>query len=282
MKFIDIHSHLGFEDYGADQTEVLKRMKDLEVATIAVGSNYANSKDALQVAKENDDVFACVGIHPDDGHGQPFDESDFEILVTSPKVVAIGECGLDYFSLSQKFEQGLSLRRSVATGKGESLDEFISIEKSRQKSEFQKQIAFALKHNKPLMLHLRDGEVKGEAYEDAYNLLKTFAGQVRGNLHFFAGSLDWARKFIELGFTISFTGVITFARNYDEVIKNVPLSALQAETDAPFVAPIPYRGKRNEPVYVIEVYKKLAEIRGESLETVRLALLENARRVFDL
>lgn len=282
MKFIDIHSHLGFEDYGNDQAEVLKRMEDLEVATIAVGSNYSNSKDALKVAEENDDVFACVGIHPDDGQGQPFVESDFEILAKSPKVVAIGECGFDYFSLTTKFEQGLSLRRSEATGKGESLDEFINQEKSRQKVEFQKQINFALKHNKPLMLHLRDGEVKGEAYEDAYDLLKPLSGRISGNLHFFAGSLDWARKFIELGFTISFTGVITFARNYDEVIKNVPLSALQAETDAPFVSPIPYRGKRNEPVYVIEVYKKLAEIRGESLETVRLALLENAKRVFGI
>ena len=101
-------------------------------------------------------------------------------------------------------------------------------------------------------------------------------------MHFFAGSLEWAKKFVDLGFTISFTGVITFARQYDEVIKNIPFDKIHAETDAPFVAPIPYRGKRNEPTYVIEVVKKIAEIRGEDFEKVRIQLLENAKKTFGL
>ena len=101
-------------------------------------------------------------------------------------------------------------------------------------------------------------------------------------MHFFAGSLDFAKKIIELGFTISFTGVITFARQYDEIIKNIPLEKMHAETDAPFVAPIPYRGKRNEPIYVIEVVKKIAEIRGEDFETVRKQLLKNSKDFFNL
>jgi TatD DNase family protein len=99
-------------------------------------------------------------------------------------------------------------------------------------------------------------------------------------MHFFAGSLDWAKKFIELGFNISFTGVITFARQYDEIIKNISLDKIQAETDSPYVAPIPYRGERNEPSYVIEVVKKIAEIRGENFETVRKQLLQNSKDFF--
>jgi len=124
------------------------------------------------------------------------------------------------------------------------------------------------------MLHIR------EAYEDAYEILKKYEGKTTGNMHFFARSLDFAKKIIELGFTISFTGVITFARQYDEVIKNIPLEKMHAETDAPFVAPIPYRGKRNEPIYVIEVVKKIAEIRGEDFETVREQLLKNSKDFF--
>jgi len=260
INYIDIHSHLSFEDYQNDFDAVLDRMKSNNVATICVGSDYESSKDSVKIAEENKNIFACIGLHPGDNKSETFDEKKYEELVKNSKVVAIGECGLDYFRI----------------------DGDIETEKTRQKKEFIKQIEFAIKFNKPLMLHIRD------AYEDAYEILKKYdlpaqaGGKVKGNMHFFAGSLEWAKKFIDLGFTISFTGVITFARQYDEVIKNIPLDKLHAETDAPFVAPIPYRGKRNEPTYVIEVVKKIAEIRGENLETVRLQLLENARRVFSI
>ena len=260
VKYIDIHSHLSFEDYKNDLDAVLERMKSNNVATICVGSDYESSKNTIKIAEENENIFACTGLHPGDNKSETFDEKKYGELVKNSKVVAIGECGLDYFRI----------------------DGDIETEKTRQKKEFIKQIEFAIKFNKPLMLHIRD------AYEDAYEILKKYdlpaqaGGKVKGNMHFFAGSLEWAKKFIDLGFTISFTGVITFARQYDEVIKNIPLDKLHAETDAPFVAPIPYRGKRNEPTYVIEVVKKIAEIRGENLETVRLQLLENARRVFSI
>ena len=102
----------------------------------------------------------------------------------------------------------------------------------------------------------------------------------RGNVHFFTGKLDMAQKFIDLGFTVSFTGLITYVEDFNKIIKNVPLQSLQAETDAPYVAPVPHRGERNEPSYVTHVYQKIAEIRGEDPEFVRLQLLENAKRVF--
>jgi TatD DNase family protein len=254
IKFIDIHSHLGFGDYGQDLKEVIKRMEENGVATITVGTDLESSKEAVRITDENENIWACIGAHPADKRDFVFEEKDFAELVKNPKVVAIGECGLDYFKLTENIEE----------------------EKSRQKKEFIKQIEFAIKYDKPLMLHIR------EAYEDAYEILKKYEGKTTGNMHFFAGSLDFAKKIIELGFTISFTGVITFARQYDEVIKNIPLEKMHAETDAPFVAPIPYRGKRNEPIYVIEVVKKIAEIRGEDFETVREQLLKNSKDFFNL
>ncbi len=254
FKYIDIHSHISFADYGKDQKDVLKRMNDLEMATITVGTDLVSSIEAVKIASENENVFACIGAHPHDVLDFVFREEDFKGLVQNPKVVAIGECGLDYFKMIGD----------------------IDVEKARQKNEFIKQIEFAIKYNKALMLHIRD------AYDDAYNILKKYEGKVRGNIHFFAGSLDWARKFNNLGFTVSFTGVITFADQYDEVVKNIPLNMLHAETDAPYVAPIPYRGKRNEPAYVVETIKRIAEIRGEDFESVRIQLLDNAKRVFGI
>jgi TatD DNase family protein len=271
MKYIDIHSHLGFEDHGADKIAVINRMKEAGVGTIAVGADLASSIEAVKVATENEEVWACIGQHPTHNmteievtHGSlGFDEVEFEKLVNNPKVVAIGECGLEYYKLEG------------------SLDEIEKI-KNKQKQDFIKQINFALKYNKALMLHIRDGEVKGGAFDDAYEMLKDYKGQVRGNVHFFTGKLEMAQKFIELGFTISFVGLITYVEDFDKIIKSVPLTSLQAETDAPYVSPVPYRGQRNEPSYVVEVYKKIAEIRGEDPEIVRLQLLENAKRVFNL
>ena len=130
------------------------------------------------------------------------------------------------------------------------------------------------------MIHSRD------AYEEILEILeplaKLYGPKLRGDLHFFTGSLEQAKRFWTIGFTTSFTGVITFARDYDEVIKNAPLNMIMSETDAPWVSPVPYRGKRNEPSYVQEVVKKIAEIRGEDLETVQKALVSNTCRMFNL
>ena len=267
MKYIDIHSHLGFEDYGVDKREVIQRMADAGVGTIAIGADLASSIEAVKVATENEDVWVCIGIHPDNLVMESFSESDFEELLKNPKVVAIGECGLDYFE-----PRGGDL--NIVTKTAEVIE--------NQKIGFRKQIEFAIRHNKPLMLHLRDGKVKRQAFADAYEILKEYEGKVRGDLHFFTANQDWANKFIALGFTISFIGLITYVPDFNKIIKNVSLQALQAETDAPYVAPVPHRGERNEPSYVIEVYKKIAEIRGENPETVRLQLIENAKRVFGI
>ena len=137
------------------------------------------------------------------------------------------------------------------------------------------QIELANKLNKPLMLHIRN------AYEDALAILKSHA-KVKGDVHFFAGDWNIAKQFLDFGFTLSFTGVITFTHDYDEVIKNAPLDMLLSETDAPYVAPVPYRGKRNEPAYVVEVVKAIARIRGEDEEKVRTQLVANAKHLFGI
>ena len=178
-------------------------------------------------------------------------------------MVAVGECGLDYFRLK--------------VGKEEEI-------KKRQKDNFVSQIEFALSNDLPLMMHFRPSNKTMDAYEDGLEILSGYKEKhkekLRGNSHFFAGNLEIAKRFVELGFTLSFTGVITFADNYDEIIRKIPLENIMSETDCPFVAPVPYRGKRCEPVYVKETVKRIAEVRSEDIKIVKKALVDNAFKVF--
>jgi TatD DNase family protein len=297
IKYIDIHCHLDFPDYEKDFEGVLGRMKEKEVGAITIGTDLESSKRAVRIAEENaEGVWACIGVHPnessDEVRSTSFEEGEFEKLVQSQKVVAIGECGLDYFA-----------RRSL--GGGGLSDE----KKNIQKEIFEQQIKFALKYDKPLMLHCRPAATHGDlwargndAYDDVLDILESYkknapAGGValRGNAHFFAGNIEQAKRFLDLGFTMSFTGVITFTHGptstrkdssaqggYDEVIKFLPIDSIMSETDAPFVAPVPYRGKRNEPSYVVEVVKKMAEIKGVAEESMAKAVVENATRIFGI
>lgn len=255
-KYFDIHSHLNFKDYDIDRDEVMKRLALTETATIVVGTDFESSKWAVEIAKKYENVYACIGVHPVDNPTQVFDKKLFKELVKHPKVVAIGECGLDFFY--NKKEEDFE----------------------RQRKQFLEHIEFALEHDKPIMIHSRGAYL--EIIEILESLNTKYEGKLRGNIHFFAGSLEIAKRFWAIGFTTSFTGVITFARDYDEVIKNAPLNMIMSETDAPFVAPAPYRGKRNEPSYVQEVVKKIAEIRGEDLEMIEKVLVENACRAFGI
>lgn len=250
MKYVDIHSHLGSAEYDADRPEVIAHMEGNEVGTITIGTDLSSSKKAVEIAEQNENVWACIGVHPHNRGAI----SELESLATHPKVVAIGECGLDYFRLNDEQQKIL------------------------QKELFEQQTEFAIKYDKPLMLHVRD------AYDDALDILRAYkkeAGEkLRGNVHFFAGDTLIAKNFLDLDFTLSFTGVITFTHDYDEVVKYLPQDSMMSETDAPWVAPTPYRGQRNEPVYVIEVVKKLAEIREEDPTVLSNSMLKNAERVF--
>lgn len=256
MKYIDIHSHLNLPGFEEDFGEVIQRLRDADTGTIVVGTDLETSKNAVEIAEKYENIWACIGVHPVDDPTRVFEKEKFEELMKSEKVVAVGECGLDFFH--QDKEQDFE----------------------RQKALFLKQINFALEHDKPIMIHSRS------AYPELLDILeplKEIHGEkLRGNVHFFAGNLEEAKRFWNIGFTTSFTGVITFARNYDEVIKNAPIEMLMSETDAPFVAPAPHRGKRNEPSFVSEVVKKIAEIRGEDLEMLKKALISNAEKMFQI
>lgn len=251
LKYIDIHAHLNFPDFDEDREALISSMKKEGMGAINVGTDYKTSVEVCQLASEHENLWAIIGQHPHDAEVS-FEAEEFKALVKeNSKVVAIGECGLDYFRLE---------------------DDSV---KEKQKKLFEKQIELALELDLPLMLHIRD------SYEDVLDILGNFP-EVRAHAHFFAGDFNIAKKFFDRGSTISFTGVITFASQYNEVVKNSPLDMIMAETDCPYVAPAPYRGQRNQPPYVLEVYKKIAEIRGENEETIREALTSNAHRIFNL
>lgn len=255
MKYIDIHCHLNLDQFDLDLKETIARAKEKEIGMNVVGTDYKTSEKAVKIAEENPDVWATIGLHPEEIPCEQFDFDAYKKLAQHPKVVGIGECGFDYF------RQGYKNRE-------------------QQREIFEKQIAIANEVKKPLMLHLRNGlKAEENAYKDAIEVIKKHA-KVHGDVHFFAGNWEEGRHFLDLGFRLSFTGVITFARDYDEVIKNTPLNMIMSETDAPFVSPIPHRGERNEPLFIIEVAHAIASIRGESLEKVLPHLVDNAKKLF--
>lgn len=284
-KYIDIHSHTNFTAFDVDRNEVIRRALDNDTWVINVGTQVDTSMRAIEMTHDYPEgVYAIIGLHPihtgasfhdkkelgEEGkeftsRGEKFDKNIYREMLKDPKVVAIGECGLDYYRCDIEYVEN-------------------------QKACFVEQIELANEFNKPLMLHIRnnqkkeliDGvEGKPNAYMDALELLKKHS-KVKGDVHFFAGNVDEAKAFVDFGFTLSFTGVITFTTDYDEVIKNTPLDMIMSETDAPYVTPAPHRGKRNEPVYVKEIVKKIALAKGLPEIEVAEAIIANAKRVFGI
>jgi TatD DNase family protein len=264
FEYFDIHSHLYFPDYDTDREDEIAKIKNANIGTITIGTDRESSQKAIDLAHAHDNLFACVGFHPGDVGVESVYDSEIETLANDPRVVAIGECGLDYFRLDGDAEKV----------------------KVRQKNIFESHIDLSLRINKPLMLHIRAQKDTYDAYADALDILEHHAKQagskLRGNAHFFAGDMKILKRFLDIGFTVSFTGVITFTTDYDEYVRYTPLHMIMSETDAPFVAPVPYRRQRNSPLYVPEVVKKIADIRGESFEYVRKTLVQNAINHFNL
>lgn len=269
MKYFDAHTHTNFIAYKDDRAEVMKRAGDAGVGMNIVGTQLDTSRSAVDLARQYDHAWASIGLHPvhtarsyhdtkelgEGGEeftsrGEIFDTAAYEVLGQDPKVIAIGECGLDYYRVEETT-------------------------KDVQSKAFIEQIELANRLDKPLMLHIRN------AYDDALEILKAHA-KVKGDVHFFAGDWGVAKKFLDFGFTLSFTGVLTFAGDYDEVVRNAPLDMILSETDAPYITPTPHRGKRNEPAHIPLIVQRIAEIRGETREKVAETLLQNAVRVFGL
>ncbi len=249
---IDSHTHTNLEQFKDDYDEVIRRALADDIWLINVGVDMPSSQRAVKIAYEYDEgVYAACGLHPNDVS----DSFDFDLLkktASDRKVVGIGETGLDYF-------------RTEGEDK-----------KIKQMDFFMKHIELAKELKKPVIVHCRD------AHDDAAKLIAANASGISGVIHFFTGNLEQAKKYIDLGFYLSFAGVITFTKDYDEIVKWVPLDRVLVETDAPFVSPAPNRGKRNEPSYVKFTAEKLAEIKKITLDEVSLETVKNTRELFKI
>lgn len=263
MNYFDAHSHIQFPQYDEDREELIVSMQEEGVGSIVVGVDSSSSRKAVELAQQHSNLWASVGLHPNDTPEEAFDKELFLELLQNPKVVAIGECGLDNFR-----------------------PEDLESEKARQREVFEEHIHLAGQTGKPLMIHARPSKGTQDAYRDAIDILKSakreYGDTLTGDMHFFVGGIDEAREFIDLDFTLSYTGVLTFTHDYDDVVRFAPLSHLLSETDSPYAAPAPNRGKRNDPRAARAVVEAIASIRNEDSETVRVNILQNVERVFKI
>jgi len=250
---IDSHAHLEMKEFEHDRREVIERAKLAGIDFIVtVGTNLSLSRKAVSLADKYDHIYATVGIHPHDVKkigNKTYD--DLRELARHKKVVAYGEIGLDFF-------------RNIAP-------------QAQQKEKFSEQLQLAQELNLPVIIHDRD------AHEQSLRIVKA-SGIRRGVFHCFSGDYEMAKQCLDLGFYLSVPGVVTFdkAKTLQNVVKHVPLSSLLLETDCPYLAPNPYRGKRNEPAFIINTAKKVAEIKGLLWEDVAAVTSQNTLSLFHI
>lgn len=278
---VDTHCHAHFRGYGEEKDDIVRRAREADVQMITIGTNLATSREAVAFAERHEGVFATVGLHPNHTTASPhhdeeeleqspplagerFDLDAFRVLAAHPKCVAIGECGLDYYRLEGDTTEA----------------------KSRQAAAVRAQFDLASETDKPVVVHCRD------AHDDQLAALREYvvAGKLvrRGVIHCFTGTLDEARAYVDVGFLISFTGIITFPPRKDEgavsplqrVVRELPLESILVETDSPYLTPVPFRGKRNEPAYVRFVAEMVAYLKGVSFDDVARVTSQNAARLF--
>jgi TatD DNase family protein len=285
-RFFDAHTHVQFSGYDADRDAVIRRALDAGVWMINVGTQKDTSRAAVELAKAYPEgLYAAVGLHPihtgksyhdaDElgggdaakaftSRGEEFDMDRYRELARDPKTVAIGECGLDYFHFNE--------------------DEPREAQIEKQKAAFLSQIDLSIETGKPLMVHCRN------AFPDLIEFLKPHADElVPGIIHFFTGTPDDAHRLLDMGFSFTFGGAVTFPPRkgmlrgeYDEAVRLIPAENILSETDAPYVAPMPYRGKRNEPAYVVHTVARLAELKNVSPEEMQAQIRANAKRIFKI
>jgi TatD DNase family protein len=289
-RFIDTHCHVHFQAYKADMDEVVRRSLEAGVGLITVGTQSTTSKNGIDLAEQYDGVWCTIGLHPNHLHAQEFlDENElppgviddqkegdgpahiktraerfdwdyYREFAKHPKVVAIGEFGLDYY----RIPPGVDVEQL----------------KADQKAQAREQLRFASEVDKPVVIHCRD------AHADQAELLKAEIDRGglarRGVIHCFTGTAAEAAVYRELGFYLSIGGIVTFGKNVMEAVREIPLEQIMLETDSPYLTPAPHRGQRNEPYQVVHVAQKIAEIHGITLEEVAKITTLNAERLFQL
>lgn len=272
---IDTHCHIQFNGFKDDYQEVIKRCQEKDCAMLAVGTQKDTSKRAVELAAKYENVYAIVGLHPIHSSSTEVDEEEtsfvsreeefdyeyYKKLASQPKVVGIGECGIELFHIAKDKNRGEIL--------------------AKQKQGFLRQIKLARELDLPISIHVRD------AYKETLEIVKD--QKMRGVIHCYSGDWPTAQKFLELGFYLGFTGIITFPPRKSnpkttadllEVVQRCPLDKILIETDAPYLAPQAYRGQRCEPWMVEEVIKKMAEIKRLNFNELTETITKNTNKLF--
>lgn len=248
--FIDTHCHV-LSEYYDNIDEVVNQCKKNNVNRIIVnGCDINSNKEVLELVSKYDIIYGAIGFHPTEL--DDFNDEYFEFLennISNPKIVAIGEIGLDYY--------------------------YDNTDKNKQKEIFKRQLDIANKYSKPIIVHSRN------SIQDTYNILKEY--NLFGSIHCFSGSVEMAREFIKIGYKLGIGGIITYknAKNIREVVKNIDLSYILLETDSPYLTPSPYRGKINSPQYIPLIASTIADIKNISINDVSEVTTANAEEIFD-
>lgn len=290
--FIDTHAHVNFKAYKEDGDEVIQRALNHHIWMVNVGSQYSTSKRAVEYAqKYPKGVYAAIGLHPlhledvkvDALEGGGFesrkeilDIEKYRALARNQNVVALGEIGLDYYHIN---DEKWVIVRPLHNTQERDAKQLLTEVKNNQKEIFKEQLRLAAEIQKPVIIHCR------EAYDDALEILQQITqdySELRGVIHSFGGTLEQAKQYINLGFFVSFNGLITFARTWDHIVREIDLSNIMVETDCPYLTPVPLRGKRNEPLYVKYVAEKMAELKGITLKEVARQTTKNAKQLFGI
>lgn len=255
----DTHTHLNDERFAGREAEEIQLAKEYDVTEMAVvGYDEQSNAKSLQLSRDFDEVYSIIGWHPTEiSRYSVAMENLLQEQLSNDNVVALGEIGLDYYWMDDPKEE--------------------------QERVFRRQLAIAREMHLPVSIHTRSKEVNSfEAYEDVYRILKE--EKVQGIIHSFNGNREWMEKFVDLGMTVSFSGVVTFKKSTDiqEAAQAVPADCFLLETDAPYLAPVPKRGHTNHTAYTKYIAECIADIRGEDWETIAKVTRDNAHRLFGI
>jgi len=280
---IETHAHLDYPDFANDLDDVLRRANEAGVTRIiTIGTSIESSRRAIDLAEKYSSVYAVIGVHPTYAEQAGEDViTPLRELAKSPRVVAIGETGLDYHhlpSVEAAKQKNVQVFSALQSGTEEQLE--ASIEdgayKSKQADLFEEQLDLAVELHLNVVIHQRD------AWDDTLEIMKPYTGKARGVFHCFGGTLEQANEVLDLDHLVSFTGIVTFKNGASvrEVAANVPLLKFMVETDCPYLAPVPFRGKRCEPAHTRIVAETIATVRGVPLQEIAEATTEAAENFF--
>src|SRR3989344_1611059 len=266
---VDTHAHLNFKAYNEDRDQVIQRCVDLKMKVLNIGAAIGTSRTAVDLAQQYDFLYAAIGLHPIHVFDETFREADYQTLIhqVAKKLVAMGETGFDYHHLPEILDKGAGSIAKI---------------KRKQEEVFRQHIKLARNNNLALVVHGRNGKDEATAYQDILRVLKD-EDWTRGVIHCYGGKLAEAKMFVEQGFHLGFTGIVTFDKTgvLEQIIKWLPLERILIETDSPYLTPEPHRGQRNEPAYVQYVAEKIAQWKDKTKEEIIEITGDNAHRLFN-